>query len=133
MEINTTKAHIAVAKAKKNGTLLIKDCELCGAHTNIEAHHEDYNKPLDVIFLCKYCHNKFHKNVRKIEYENMDLPKIEYFSKKDTKMVSMRMDKSVINEIDNVCKKHHLKKTRFVTYACRLLAQYLNTTEVVNK
>ena len=31
-------------------------CAKCGEIAT-ERHHEDYNKPLEVIFLCKSCHN----------------------------------------------------------------------------
>jgi len=26
----------------------------------IQAHHPDYSKPLEVIYLCVYCHHKLH-------------------------------------------------------------------------
>lgn len=44
-------------------------CELCkkvpvnkNGKSGIHAHHEDYNKPLDVIWLCPTCHQVWHKN-----------------------------------------------------------------------
>ena len=35
----------------------------CGRSTQLEAHHKDYNKPLDVDWICKNCHeNRHHLN-----------------------------------------------------------------------
>lgn len=31
-------------------------CELCNEVKSLQAHHKDYNKPLDVNWLCKQCH-----------------------------------------------------------------------------
>lgn len=37
-----------------------KNCTECNAGGKIEAHHPDYSKPLDVLFLCQFCHKKQH-------------------------------------------------------------------------
>ena len=50
------KTHRALAV----GRLVRKPCESCGA-TKAQAHHEDYNKPLDVRWLCRPCHQKQHQ------------------------------------------------------------------------
>jgi len=36
-------------------------CQRCGLETQkLQAHHDDYNKPLDVTWLCDPCHNIVH-------------------------------------------------------------------------
>ena len=38
--------------------LLIKPvaCELCGKDRRLQAHHERYDRPLDVLWVCTPCH-----------------------------------------------------------------------------
>lgn len=38
-----------------------KKCSDCGMETKIHGHHEDYYKPLEVIWLCQICHKKRHE------------------------------------------------------------------------
>ncbi len=51
-----------VCAALKSGKLIKPDaCSKCGkSWCQIQAHHEDYNKPLEVIWLCKSCHRRKH-------------------------------------------------------------------------
>lgn len=51
----------AVRQKIKQGDLARPDkCELCGGGNNIDAHHEDYGKPYDVVWLCRSCHMRVH-------------------------------------------------------------------------
>jgi predicted Zn-ribbon and HTH transcriptional regulator len=39
-------------------------CEACGKETprmKLHGHHWDYRRPLDVQWLCQYCHSELHK------------------------------------------------------------------------
>lgn len=57
-------AHNAVARAIKKGTLLRKPCIKCNSEKTV-AHHEDYDKPLEVTWLCQPCHKKRHIEINK--------------------------------------------------------------------
>ena len=52
-------AHIAVNNAVQGGVLVKDVCFMCGGD-KVEAHHPDYTKPLDVIWLCPGCHKSIH-------------------------------------------------------------------------
>jgi len=55
------EAHMAVTVAVASGKLVKPDaCQDCGAAVPLQAHHEDYSKPLDVMWLCSSCHAKHH-------------------------------------------------------------------------
>lgn len=52
------EAHSAVHSAKAKGELVKEPCEICGSKVRVEAHHEDYSKPLDVRWLCNNHHRQ---------------------------------------------------------------------------
>ena len=39
-------------------------CEICGSKENLDKHHEDYSKPLEVMFLCRKCHKRLHRKIK---------------------------------------------------------------------
>jgi len=56
-------AHSAVARAIRNGLLVRMPCIRCG-ETKSVAHHEDYDKPVEVMWLCQPCHKQRHKELK---------------------------------------------------------------------
>ena len=38
-------------------------CAYCESTEKLEAHHDDYSKPLNVVWLCKECHRKIPRAV----------------------------------------------------------------------
>ena len=44
----------------------VKPCEKCGiCKANNQRHHEDYDKPLEINWLCPLCHTKRHREIDK--------------------------------------------------------------------
>ena len=39
-------------------------CSQCSSTTGIQAHHVDYTKPLDIVWLCTTCHGKERRHER---------------------------------------------------------------------
>lgn len=66
-----TKANRIKQRARRKvqyylskGELSKKPCEVCG-NIKSEAHHADYTKPLDIIWLCDKHHKKLHIRIKK--------------------------------------------------------------------
>ena len=53
------KAKTAVANAIRLGKLKRLPCSQC-SNVKSQAHHSDYTKPLEVVWLCQQCHTKQH-------------------------------------------------------------------------
>lgn len=51
-------AHIALGNAVRDGKVIPLPCFMCGAES--EAHHPDYSRPLDVVWLCPAHHRQAH-------------------------------------------------------------------------
>ena len=63
------KACYLAYSALESGKLTPKPCEICNkASIYSEMHHHDYNKPLEIIWLCHDCHTLVHVENRKEVY-----------------------------------------------------------------
>ncbi len=56
-----TRARSYANVYKGRGELIPEPCSRCGGTTNIEMHHEDYDEPLKIIWLCRVCHRELHQ------------------------------------------------------------------------
>lgn len=69
-KISDDSAQNVMEKAIERGDLVNPGvCSSCGymgcfadGRTAIQGHHDDYNKPLDVRWLCQRCHHEWHKH-----------------------------------------------------------------------
>lgn len=68
------QAQNALEQAIERGGILRPErCQECGSNdkfsdgrTAIQGHHTDYNKPLEVMWLCQKCHHEWHKHNKPI-------------------------------------------------------------------
>ena len=59
-----TACRSKVKVALKKGVLKKPDkCENCQHVRDLIAHHFDYNRPLDVNWVCRSCHSKIHQKL----------------------------------------------------------------------
>ena len=63
IEKTPKQVHVAHKKTEwaiESGALVRQPCELCGA-IKVDAHHDDYSKPLEVRWLCRKHHLLHHR------------------------------------------------------------------------
>lgn len=53
------RIYALVARAVKCGKIAKRPCETCG-DPKVKAHHDDYSRPLDVMWLCEIHHRAVH-------------------------------------------------------------------------
>jgi deoxycytidylate deaminase len=58
------KAHVILGNAVRDKRVVKQPCEVCGS-TIVQAHHDDYSKPLEVRWLCVPHHNEHHVQERR--------------------------------------------------------------------
>lgn len=64
------RAQNALNNALRDGKIERRPCEVCAQPKGVHAHHKDYSKPLDVIWLCARCHHRLHALFPELEGAN---------------------------------------------------------------
>jgi hypothetical protein len=44
----------------RDGKIKKLPCQVCVSESHVHAHHTDYSKPLEVVWLCAKCHHRIH-------------------------------------------------------------------------
>lgn len=70
LQVIRRKVRSLAHRGLKRGIIIRQPCENCG-HQNSEMHHEDYDKPLEVNWLCRPCHLDLHQR-NKVEDLEME-------------------------------------------------------------
>lgn len=53
------KAQVRLRSLVRSGTIKPMPCQICSRPKAV-AHHPDYEKPANVVWLCQKCHQKYH-------------------------------------------------------------------------
>lgn len=56
-----TKAQRLIGILRRSGKIIPTPCEICG-EIKVQGHHDDYNKPAELRWLCFSHHKEFHRN-----------------------------------------------------------------------
>ena len=59
-QLTKKEARRIYKNALQRGDLTPKPCQKCHTTENIHGHHEDYQKPLEVVWLCRRHHFLLH-------------------------------------------------------------------------
>lgn len=54
---------------QRRGKLIPQPCCICGSMEGLEKHHEDYTKPLNVIWYCREHHIAHHGTEKQIQHQ----------------------------------------------------------------
>jgi len=75
-----TLIYAEVKRMVASGEIIKKPCEVCGKE-KAQGHHEDYNKPYDLIWLCVRHHQDRHIHLRNAKTLGQEPMPISYFIK----------------------------------------------------
>ena len=68
------RARGVVAKGLVGGKIKREPCAKCGATDHVHAHHEDYSRPLDIVWLCTAHHGERHREINEAARRAIKIP-----------------------------------------------------------
>lgn len=98
-DIDKSSARYALSNSVLSGKVKKEPCKVCG-DVNSQAHHPDYNKPLDVIWLCHKHHVELHKKLKKEKHMEIKNEKIEEIEKIKLRYLVKLYEVSGIKSLD---------------------------------
>jgi ribosomal protein S27AE len=110
-------ARNAVARAILAGKLVRQPCSRCGA-LSVDAHHEDYSKPLDVVWLCRKCHTLRHQERGDIK------PRA-----KKRQQCAVLFPPDLITQVDAVAEQEEGSRSKMIEMLIRLGLQHWQMKE----
>jgi ribosomal protein S27AE len=113
--------HLMVGRAVRDGVISKPDaCEECGEKKDLHGHHDDYDFPLDVRWLCSACHLRWHRENgpgknRKEMYVTLALSEAEHqrikaIAKDEVRTVSKQIHHWVARTLEEQYPEQHLEK-----------------------
>ncbi len=99
-------ARTLVTKAIANGELIrATECHICKKETKTHAHHVDYGKPMEIIWVCTRCHGLCHTAHHMLNPKNNPQTIIPYvWETRDTITVSFNIPAKLFIAIKNISK-----------------------------
>jgi hypothetical protein len=80
----------------RKNNIKYQPCSICGSEEDIQAHHEDYDKPIDVTYLCRLHHMQAH-------FEK----KFPGMVKAETEVIVLRLPKTLVENVRKIAKENY--------------------------
>lgn len=98
-------AHRTIAHLIKRGVIKRPErCQECKRPCRAHAHHDDYNKPREVRFLCPRCHRRWHS---------------KHTPKGVSRAVQILLDEDVALEISKISRRYNVRRNRIINVTLR--------------
>lgn len=110
-----TNAHALVGKALASGRLRREPCSVCGTTERVLAHHEDYSKPLDVVWHCPTHHGQRHAEIGGSLAEGVDIRiTLPAQFHRELRKSAIDADKTLIQHVNSILTEYitHEKETK---------------------